>query len=69
MPPLAQDRILMKNQTTPDQEFLFATGIENSYPTIRWEGKAVRRDGMELSAHYDHWREDFDLVRGLPTAN
>jgi beta-glucosidase/6-phospho-beta-glucosidase/beta-galactosidase len=46
-----------------DQDFMFATGCECSYPTIEWEGKTVRRDGFELSKHYDHWREDFDLVR------
>ena len=55
----------MKDARAPDREFLFATGIENSYPTIRWQGKTVRRDGMELSAHYDHWPEDFELVKGL----
>ena len=44
----------------PDaQPFMFATGIENSYPTIEWDGRTVRRDGMELSGHYDQWRHDF----------
>jgi beta-glucosidase len=40
--------------------FLFATGIENSYPTI--QGGRVRVDEMALCRHYDLWRTDFDLV-------
>src|SRR5689334_20488128 len=50
--------------------FLFATGIENSYPVIRIdkgdrEGQLERRDGMELSGHYKRWREDFELVKEM----
>ena len=40
--------------------FLFATGIENSAPTI--QGGRVRVDQMKLCRHYDLWRTDFDLV-------
>src|SRR6185437_3566197 len=48
------------------RHFIFATGIENSYPVIQSKsGKPLRRDGMQLSGHYDHWREDFGLVREL----
>ncbi len=43
--------------------FMFATGIENSYPTI--QNGRVRVDEMERCGHYDHWRTDFDLVREL----
>jgi beta-glucosidase len=43
--------------------FLFATGIENSAPTIR-DGK-VRVDEMEKCDHYRRWREDFELVQEL----
>ncbi len=43
--------------------FLFATGIENSNPTI--DGGKVRVDEMEKCGHYTHWRTDFDLVREL----
>jgi beta-glucosidase len=46
--------------TTP---FMFATGIENSYPTI--DGGRRRVDEMELCGHYRHWRTDFDLVEDL----
>ena len=42
--------------------FVFATGIENSYPTIA-DGKRV--DQMEASHHYERWREDFALVSEL----
>src|SRR5579871_1088272 len=47
------------------RQFMFATGIENSYPTIQWEGKKVRRDEMAECGHYDRWEEDFTLVREL----
>jgi beta-glucosidase/6-phospho-beta-glucosidase/beta-galactosidase len=43
--------------------FLFATGIECSYPTI--EGGRWRMDEMEITGHYRHWRTDFELVREL----
>src|SRR5579864_4839780 len=45
--------------------FMFATGIENSYPTIEWEGQRVRRDEMQECGHYTHWSRDFDLVKEL----
>jgi beta-glucosidase/6-phospho-beta-glucosidase/beta-galactosidase len=43
--------------------FLFATGIENSSPTIN--GGKTRIDEMEKCGHYDRWREDFELVEDL----
>lgn len=43
--------------------FMFATGIENSIPTIR-EGRH-RVDEMEKCGHYRHWRTDFALVQEL----
>ena len=39
---------------------MFATGIENSVPTI--DGGRTRVDEMESCGHYDRWREDFALV-------
>src|SRR6266496_3042172 len=39
---------------------MFATGIENSIPTIN-HGK-TRIDEMEVCGHYQRWREDFDCV-------
>jgi beta-glucosidase/6-phospho-beta-glucosidase/beta-galactosidase len=46
--------------------FMFATGIENSIPTIRApDGKTVRIDQMELCGHYRRWRDDLNLVKEL----
>ncbi len=41
-------------------EFLFATGVECSYPTI--EHGRTRRDLLEECGHYRWWKEDFRLV-------
>jgi len=43
--------------------FMFATGIENSYPTIR--NRTLRVDELEKCGHYKHWRTDFDLLEDL----
>ena len=44
--------------------FMFATGIENSYPVVKGrDGKMMRVDEMEKTGHYKRWREDFELVR------
>ncbi|WP_114946285.1 family 1 glycosylhydrolase [Microvirga calopogonii] len=43
--------------------FMFATGIENSIPTIN-NGRA-RIDEMEKCGHYTHWRTDFELLEDL----
>ena len=43
--------------------FMFATGIENSYPTI--QNGQVRVDEMEKCGHYTHWKRDFELVQDL----
>lgn len=43
--------------------FMFATGIECSYPTLehgRW-----RMDEMQACGHYRYWRTDLSLVRSL----
>ena len=43
--------------------FMFATGIECSYPTIergRW-----RRDEMDSTGHYANWQRDFELAREI----
>lgn len=46
------------SSTTP--YFIFATGIENSAPTI--DHGRTRIDEMALCKHYDRWRDDFDLL-------
>ena len=48
-------------QMTP--AFIFATGIENSNPTI--QGGKVRVDELEKCGHYEKWREDFDCTEQL----
>jgi beta-glucosidase len=50
---------------TRPQSFLFATGIENSYPVISKNGHDFRVDEMAKCFHYERWREDFRLVRDL----
>ena len=42
---------------------MFATGIENSIPTI--DNGRVRVDQMESCGHYRLWRTDFDLLEDL----
>jgi len=52
--------------TTSARNFLFATGIECSYPTIQGEdGKTMRRDQLDECGHYKHWKRDLELVREL----
>ena len=41
---------------------MFATGIENSSPTIK-NGRRI--DELEKCGHYDRWQEDFALVEQL----
>jgi beta-glucosidase/6-phospho-beta-glucosidase/beta-galactosidase len=43
--------------------FMFATGIECSYPTI--ENGKVRRDLLEECGHYEHWKKDLQLVQDM----
>lgn len=43
--------------------FLFATGIECSYPAIR--NGSFRVDELETTGHYRRWREDLSLTREL----
>lgn len=43
--------------------FLFATGIENSTPTIH--NGTLRVDELEKCGHYTHWKKDFDLVQEM----
>jgi len=46
--------------------FMFATGIGNSAPTILLPSGATKRvDEMEKCGHYARWRDDFNLVREL----
>jgi beta-glucosidase/6-phospho-beta-glucosidase/beta-galactosidase len=51
----------VKGQGSPG--FLFATGIENSDPTI--EAGQTRVDELEKCGHYRYWETDFALVRDM----
>ena len=42
---------------------MFATGIENSIPTIN--GGRTRIDEMELCGHYRYWEKDFDCLEQI----
>ena len=47
-------------------KFMFATGIENSYPTIKLQdGSTKRVDEMEKCCHYKNWKQDFELTKEL----
>ena len=47
-------------------KFMFATGIENSYPTIQLpDGTTKRVDEMEKTFHYECWEKDFQLVKEM----
>lgn len=43
--------------------FMFATGIECSYPTID-QGR-TRRDLLAECGHYEHWQKDLQLVKDM----
>lgn len=48
------------------QRFLFATGIESSYPVISLpDGTSKRVDEMEKSGHYRCWKDDLGLAHSL----
>ena len=45
-------------------KFMFATGIENSYPTIQLPDGSIKRiDEMEKCCHYKNWEKDFELTK------
>ena len=47
-------------------QFIFATGIECSYPIVTSpHGKKLRVDELESTFHYRHWRTDLELVKEL----
>jgi beta-glucosidase/6-phospho-beta-glucosidase/beta-galactosidase len=63
-PPLAAPEVIVPREAAaPEDRFMFATGIECSYPTI--EGGRWRMDQMAACDHYRRWREDLGLVREM----
>jgi beta-glucosidase/6-phospho-beta-glucosidase/beta-galactosidase len=60
---LPRRRVGGKGARRAGSGFIFATGIECSYPTIehgRW-----RRDEMASTRHYERWQEDFELATAV----
>jgi beta-glucosidase/6-phospho-beta-glucosidase/beta-galactosidase len=51
------------NGRPQDAGFIFAAGIECSYPTI--EQGTWRRDEMREMRHYQYWQRDFELAREI----
>jgi len=52
--------------TWPPRNFVFATGIECSYPVITSkDGGTQRMDELEKTFHYKYWKEDLALVREM----
>jgi beta-glucosidase/6-phospho-beta-glucosidase/beta-galactosidase len=58
---LKAPRLPLERALASKHGFIFATGIECSYPTT--EGGRWRRDEMSSTGHYERWREDFALAR------
>ena len=58
-PPLAP---VLPTGDVDRQPFMFAAGIECSYPVI---AGGRRMDQIEATGHYEHWKKDLSLVRGL----
>jgi beta-glucosidase/6-phospho-beta-glucosidase/beta-galactosidase len=56
-------RSVASSPAPADDRFMFATGIECSYPTL--EGGRWRMDQMAACGHYRHWAGDLELVRSL----
>jgi beta-glucosidase/6-phospho-beta-glucosidase/beta-galactosidase len=47
-------------------KFMFATGIEGSYPRVPLpDGGSLRVDEFAKCHHYERWREDFELVKEM----
>ena len=61
-PPAATAAMPAAVQSLAAQGFMFATGIENSAPTV---GNGHRRDQLAECGFYGRWREDFALVREI----
>jgi beta-glucosidase/6-phospho-beta-glucosidase/beta-galactosidase len=58
---LSSPRRRTQERERSNSGFLFATGIECSYPTT--ENGRWRRDELQATRHYERWSEDFELAR------
>ena len=58
--------VIIQSKQMAVTKFMFATGIENSYPNILMpDGTTKRIDEMEKTGHYDQWEKDFSLVKEM----
>ena len=67
-PPTVHMAARRSRKASPDRRradggFMFATGIEGSYPTV--DGGQWRRDELDGTRHYDFWQRDFELAREI----
>src|SRR5215218_745005 len=49
-------------QLTEPGNFLWCVGIEDTFITEPWPETNRTLDEYELTGHYQHWREDIDLM-------
>src|SRR5437763_8473464 len=61
-PPVDVERPRTPEEIVENLRFMFAVGIECSNPLIAGN---YRVDELETTGHYDNWRKDLRLVRGL----
>jgi beta-glucosidase len=47
------------------EEFIWATGIEDTFVTDPWPATGRSLEEYELTQHYDRWREDIGLIAAL----
>ncbi|HJP69497.1 MAG TPA: family 1 glycosylhydrolase [Sphingomicrobium sp.] len=63
LPMARQKRSSSRRRDAGSNGFMFATGIECSYPTIHHG--SWRRDEMASTGHYAWWQHDFELAREI----
>lgn len=52
-------------QLSAPDEFLWLTGIEDTFITAPWPQTGRTLDEYELTGHYEKWRDDLDLMASL----
>src|SRR4051794_25938896 len=61
-PPTVSTRTPTPEEVVDSLRFMFAVGIECSNPVIAGNHRV---DELESTGHYEHWKKDLRLVRGL----
>lgn len=62
LPPAVATRTPTPEEVVDSLRFMFAVGIECSNPVIAGNHRV---DELESTGHYEHWKKDLRLVRGL----